>query len=285
MNKTRIFTYILCIFTAVLMLLPILWAVSTSFKNNWDVREFPPQWIPFPPVFRSFQLLFFPTPEDISTGLVPAEPFLSYMIASIIVASSVTVLNLVICSFAAFAFSRLEFRGREILFGAILATMMIPGNIKAIPAFLITHQLGMVNSYFGLIIPHAAGVTVTFLLRQFFTTFPNELEEAATIDGCSRFGCFWRIILPNSKTAIIAAGLTLFILEWNNFLWPLIVIPSGRIRTLPVGLRVYAGGEIVMSNWPLNMAGVIVATLPVLILFLLAHRYFLKGVVLSGLTK
>ena len=254
-------------------------------KNNCDVRDFPPKWIPIPPVFRSFQLLFSPTSEDITTGLVPAEPFLSYMIASIIVASSVTFLNLILCSIAAFAFSRLEFRGREILFGAILATMMIPGNIKAIPAFLVTHQLGMVNSYWGLIIPHAAGVTVTFLLRQFFTTFPNELEEAAIIDGCSRFGCFWRIILPNSKGALIAAGLTLFILEWNNFLWPLIVIPSGRIRTLPVGLAVYAGGEIVMSNWPLNMAGVIVATLPVLILFVLAHRYFIRGVVLSGLTK
>jgi multiple sugar transport system permease protein len=285
LNKTKIFTYILCIFTTVLLLFPIFWAASTSLKNNWEVRDFPPQWIPFPPVFRSFQLLFFPTPDDIRIGLVPSQPFVSYIITSIIVSVSVTFLNLVICSLAAFAFSRLEFRGREILFGAILATMMIPGNIKAIPAFLVSHQLGIVDSYLGLIIPPAAGVTVTFLLRQFFNTFPDELEEAATIDGCSRFGCFWRIILPNSKGAFIASGLTLFILNWNSFLWPLIVIPSGRIRTLTVGLRAYAGGEIVMANWPLNMAGVIVATLPVLILFVLAHRYFLRGVVLSGLTK
>jgi multiple sugar transport system permease protein len=254
---------------AVVMLVPFIWMLSTSLKNGAAVFVYPPQWLPDPVVWSNY------------AEVVRIMPFLRYFLNTTFVSGSVTLLQLVVSSLAAFAFARLRFPGRDRLFLAYLATLMVPGQVTLIPNFLIVKYLGWIDTYQALIIPQVFSAFGTFLLRQFFLTIPRELDDAARIDGASAFGFFHRILLPLSTPALATLGVFTFTAQWNNFLWPLIVINDVQMRTLTVGLQALVGEFTV--QYPLLMAGSVIALTPMVVVFLLAQRAFVRGIALTGL--
>lgn len=254
---------------SVLMLLPFFWMLSTSLKEPGAVFLFPPQWIPNPIDWRNYTRIF------------EVLPFGRFYWNSIVFAGSVTLLQLVTCSFAGYAFARLRFPGRDALFLGYLATLMIPGQVVIIPNFILLRWLGWIDTYQALILPNAFSAFGTFLLRQFFMTIPRELEDAAKIDGCNYFGIYRYVIMPLSKPALTSLTVFTFLGQWNNFIWPLIVINRVEMNTLTVGLRTLQGQY--NTAWTLLMAGSVLALLPILVLFLFAQRTFIRGVTLSGM--
>ena len=211
-------------------------------------------------------------------------PFASFFANSVLVAVCVTLSQLITCSFAAYAFARMRFKGRDALFIAYLSTMMVPTQVTMIPLFALMVKLHWIDSYFALIVPFLASAYGCFLLRQFFLTIPRELEDAATVDGCGHWSIFARIILPLSKPALSAFGVIAFLGSWNSFIWPLIVINRPSMKTLPIGLQSLQGyyGD---GNWAVLMAGAVVAALPMLIIFLIAQKQFIEGITLTGLKE
>jgi multiple sugar transport system permease protein len=211
-------------------------------------------------------------------------PVARFLLNSILVTSSVVLLQLTLCSLAAYGFSRLSFRGRNALFAGFLLTMMVPGAMLVVPLFFTVHKLGWMNTYLGLIVPYpyVSAAFGTFLLRQFFLTLPRSLDEAARIDGASEFRVFWHIILPSSKPALATLGAFAFLWTWTEFYWPMLATSSVDMRTLEVGLSVFKdayGG----TDWPLQMTAAVIVIAPALCVFLGLQRYFVQGVVLSGL--
>jgi multiple sugar transport system permease protein len=202
------------------------------------------------------------------------------MLNSIVVTTTVTVALVAISSLAAFAFARLNFTGRDKIFIGYLATMMIPSAVTIIPSFLVLRSLGWLNSYAALIIPPLFSAYGVFLLRQFFLSIPRELEEAATLDGCSPWGVYWRIVLPLSKPALIALAILTFVSNWRSFLWPLIVTHTSDKFTLPLALGQFQ--EMYGIQWPLLMAGSVVLTIPMLLVFLFGQRFFIEGTYLGA---
>jgi len=192
-----------------------------------------------------------------------------------------TLTTLFFCSLAGYAFARLRFPGRDTLFMGYLATLMIPGQVVIIPNFILLRTIGWIDTYQALILPNAFSAFGTFLLRQFFMSLPEELEDAARIDGCGYLGIYWYVILPLSKPALTSLTIFTFLGQWNNFIWPLIVINSVEMNTLTVGLRTLQGQY--NTAWTLLMAGSVLALLPILIMFFLGQRYFIKGVTLTGM--
>ncbi|NMB13038.1 MAG: carbohydrate ABC transporter permease [Firmicutes bacterium] len=251
------------------MLLPFFWMVSTSLKEPGAVFLYPPQWIPDPIDWSNYTRIF------------QVLPFSRFYLNSFIHAGSVTILQLITCSLAGYAFARLRFPGRDTLFMGYLATLMIPGQVVIIPNFILLRTIGWIDTYQALILPNAFSAFGTFLLRQFFMSLPEELEDAARIDGCGYFGIYWYVILPLSKPALTSLTIFTFLGQWNNFIWPLIVINSVEMNTLTVGLRTLQGQY--NTAWTLLMAGSVLALLPILIMFFLGQRYFIKGVTLTGM--
>lgn len=217
-------------------------------------------------------------------GAWTTVPYARFFENSTIVAIAVTLGQLLTCSLAAYAFAKIRFRGREALFIAYLGTMMVPAQVTMIPLFIMMVKFHWIDSYLALIVPSITGAYGCFLLRQFFTTIPGELEDAAKIDGCSAWGIYARIIMPLSKPALAAFGVITFLGSWNSFLWPLIVINRPSMKTLPIGLQSLQGffGD---SNLPILMAGAVFAALPMLVIFLFAQRYFIEGITLTGLKE
>jgi multiple sugar transport system permease protein len=268
---------------ALTMVLPFLWMLSTSLKPESQIFRFPPVWVPDSWRWVNYQ-------EAMS-----AAPFGRYFLNTVIYAGAVTLSNLLFCSMAAYAFARLQFRGRNVLFLLVLGTMMIPGQVTMVPVFIMLKHWplvggnnlvgsgghGLLNTYPGLVLPAAVGAFGIFLLRQFFMTLPRELEDAARIDGCSEAGIYWRIILPLSKPALATLGIFTFTAAWNEFLWPLLIMSKDSMKTLQVGLQVFQTQYT--TRWDLLMAGTVVVTLPVLIIFLFGQRYFTRGIALSGM--
>jgi len=274
MRSTRkvfasILLHVIVYAAALITLAPFLWMILTSFKSLGEILKSPPTL--FPTTFHF----------DNYTRAFDAAPFGRYYLNSIFVSTCVTIGQLVTCSMAAFAFARLKFKGRDVLFFLFLATMMVPGQVTMIPSFMILYWLGWINSYYALIIPGLASAFGTFLLRQFFLTIPRELEEAAYIDGCSRIGVLWRVIVPLAKPALAALAVFTFMGVFNDFLWPLIVINSDSLRTVPLGLAVFR--DRYTSEWDKLMAASVAATVPILLVFFFAQKYFIKGITFSGL--
>jgi len=211
-------------------------------------------------------------------------PFANFLWNSILVSVIVTFGQLLTSSFAAYAFSRMRFPGRDGLFIAYLATMMVPTQVTMIPLFILMVELKWVDSYAALIVPFLATAYGCFLLRQFFMTIPKELEDAATIDGAGHWSIYHRVILPLSKPALSAFGAIAFLGSWNNFLWPLIVINRPSMKTLPIGLQSLQGfyGD---GNWSVLMAGAVIAALPMIVIFLFAQRHFIEGIALTGIKE
>lgn len=265
----QIFLYLFLYGGALLTVLPFVWMVLTSFKDLSEILVYPPKWLP-----SVFQFVNY-------SNALAAAPFGRFYFNSLIVAVAVTMGQLVTCSLAAYAFARLKFWGRDALFLLFLGTMMIPGQVTMIPGFMILHWLGWIDSYAALIVPGLASAFGTFLLRQFFLTIPKELEEAAYLDGCSRFGVLRKIILPLSKPALATLAIFTFMGVFNDFLWPLIVTNSEEMRTVQLGLAIFR--DRYTTEWDKLMAGSVMATVPVLLVFILGQKYFIKGFTLSGL--
>ena len=208
-------------------------------------------------------------------------PFARFYFNSIFVAVLTTFGQVATSAMAAYAFSRLTFPGREKIFMSYLATMMIPGAVTMIPVFILLRMLGWVDTYKALILPGIFTAYGTFMLRQFFLTLPRDLEDAAMIDGCSYPGIFWRIILPLSKPALATLTTFTFMGTWMNFMWPLIVVNSQELFTLPVGLAYFQ--SLHTTDWTLLMAGSLMMLLPILLVFIFCQRYFVEGIKLTGI--
>jgi multiple sugar transport system permease protein len=243
--------------------------VLTSFKDLGEIMRFPPTWWPEDFTVRNY------------TDAFSAAPFGRFYANSLFVAVAVTAGQVVTCSLAAYAFARMQFKGRDILFYCFLGTMMVPAHVTMIPGFMIMHWLGWIDTYAALIVPGLASAFGTFLLRQFFMTIPRELEEAAFIDGCSRFGVLWRIILPLSRPALATLAIFTFMAVFNEFIWALIVLNTEEMFTVQLGLAIFR--DRYATEWGSLMAGSVVATLPILVVFFFAQKYFIQGITLSGL--
>jgi ABC-type glycerol-3-phosphate transport system permease component len=255
---------------AALTLIPFLWMLSTSLKTREQLYVFPPEWIPSPLVFDSYRILFNPLPFDV------------FFVNSTFVAVMSTFGTLLACSLAAYAFARLRFPGRELIFAILLGTMMIPGQVLLLPLFILYKNINWLNTLYPLWVPSFFGSAFgTFLLRQFFLTLPSELTDAAKIDGASHFGIYWRIILPLAGPGLATLGIFTFMGSWNSFLVPLIVISDMDLRTLPLGLAALQGSNEIRLN--AVMAASTLSVLPILIVFFFAQKYFVQGVVLTGI--
>lgn len=254
---------------SVVTLLPFVWMLSTSLKEPREIFTYPPVWIPSRIVWENY------------ATTVSIMPFGRFYFNSFVVAVSVTFLQILTSSLAAFAFARLRFRGRNALFLLYLATLMIPFQVTMIPNFILMRFLGWYDSYQALILPPAFSALSTFLLRQYFLGIPMDLDEAARMDGASSLRIWWQIIMPLSAPAIAALAVFIFLNSWNDFLWPLIITTSLEMRTLPVGISAFQGQYNV--QWHLLMAGSVIAMLPVLIIYIIGQKWFVRGITLTGM--
>ncbi|HAA86232.1 MAG TPA: sugar ABC transporter permease [Kosmotogaceae bacterium] len=261
--------YAVLIFGAVVMVVPFFWMVSTSFKLPREIFVFPPKWIPSEPTLKNYIELF--------RSLDFARPFIN----TVVVAGSITVLSVLFSSMAGFAFAKFRFKGRDALFMLVLATIMVPGQMTIIPVFLMLRHLGLINTYAGLIIPAMVSAFNVFFMRQFIITIPDDLLEAAKMDGAREGFLYFKIILPLCRPALSTIAIFTFTGSWNSFLWPLIIAQDERMYTLPVAISVLAGqyGE----NIAIQMAGSCIVIAPILIFFIFAQRYFIKGIALTGM--
>ena len=253
------------------VIFPLIWAFAQSFTYETEIWDWPPRLIPKNPTFENYRLLF--SRQDLQ--------IVRWFFNSFFVSTITTILVLFVTSMAAYSFARLRFPGREPLFFLLLITMMIPGQVTLIPVFMMIRDLGFLDTYHALIWPAIPNVFAVFMLRQFFMGIPRELEEAAILDGASRFGIYWRIILPISTAALTALGIFVFLGSWNALFWPLIVLNRLEMRTLPVGLSVLA--DAYGREQALVQAGAIFASLPVLVFYAIFQRRILKGITFTGM--
>jgi multiple sugar transport system permease protein len=255
--------------TALVMLLPLVWTVVTSVEGPADVGRFPPVLLPHSLHLANYRDAWH------------AAPFGQWFLNSAVVAGCAVLGNLVLCSMAGYAFARIRFAGRGVLFVGLLATLMVPLQVLIIPTFIIVRALHLVDTLPALILPNLVTPFSIFLFRQFFRTLPVELEDAARIDGASRLRILARIVLPLSKPVLATVAVITFLWSWNDFLWPLIVISSPRHMTLQLGLSTFQGAHT--TQWALLMAGTVMSQLPVLALFFAAQRYIVQSIAMSGL--
>ncbi|MCT7965622.1 carbohydrate ABC transporter permease [Laspinema sp. D1] len=254
---------------AIVTFIPFAWAMSASFKPLAEIVEGGMNFIPQNFTLENYQSIF--TRERL---------FGRWLFNSAFVAVCVTGFNIVFNSMAGYALARIPFRGNRLVFGMILAVLMIPGQITLIPTFLILKSLGWLNTYQGLIVPSMVNATFIFMMRQFFVNFPKELEEAAALDGLNRWQTFWKVVMPLAKPALAAQAIFIFMGSWNNFFMPLIVVSSQDMFTLPLGLNTFKGQYI--SYWNYIMAASMVFTLPALAIYAFFNRYFVQGVTFTG---
>lgn len=265
----RFIIYGSLVLIALSMIIPFLWMLSTSLMSELEVYQFPPRFVPSAMKWSNY-------PEAMSL-----QPFGRFFLNSMIVAATSVVGQLTFCSMAGYAFARLRFRWRDKIFALYLSTMMIPAIVTVIPSFLLITTFGWVNTYWALFTPTLSSVWGIFLLRQFFLTIPRDLEDAARIDGASDFTIFLKVVLPLSKPALATLGIFAFMGSWKDFLWPLIVTNRIDMRTVEVGIAGFS--NLYTTDWPHQMAAAVVVMLPVIIVFMFAQKYFVKGITMTGL--
>lgn len=272
LKNSRLQTFVIyAILTAIalVMLFPMLWLISTSLKSPTEnIWQSPPELLPSQPTLENFSQVW------------QSLPFATYLYNSILVSVLTVGLNLLFCSLAAYPLARLSFVGRNGIFIAIVATIMIPFQIVMIPLYILTVQLGLRNSYLGVIFPSLASAFGIFLLRQALITVPKEIEEAARLDGTSELGLWWYVMLPAIRPALITLAIFVFIGAWSDFLWPLIVIQDESLYTLPLGVAKLAG--TFSLDWRLVAAGSVISITPVLVLFLFLQKYIVPTDTASG---
>jgi multiple sugar transport system permease protein len=266
----RTLIYILLITVGITMLLPFLWMISTSLKAPGDIFILPPKWIPNPPQWNNYVRLF------------EVLPFGRFLLNSLKISSLATLGALLSCSMAAFAFARLNFPGKNLLFAIIMATMMIPFHVTLIPLFALFRQLDWLGTHRPLIVPYFFGTAFgIFLIRQFFLTIPNELMDAARMDGCTFIQVYYKIFLPLSKPALATLGIFTFLGSWNNLIGPLVYLNEVPSMTVTLGmtlLTTQSGGR-----WELIQAGAVISVMPMIIIFLLGQEHFIQGITRTGM--
>ncbi len=262
---------VLLIFIGLLILIPLIWMLSTSFKpkSQWFLPEI--HWIPKTFTWENYAKIL---NND-------TLPIVRWFANSLFLSTTITVLVLIVDALAAYAYARLEFRGRRALFALLLATLFLPGIMFLVPNFLTVARLGWLNNYLGVITPALAGVFGVFFMRQFFESLPKELEEAAQIDGATQFQTFTKIALPLAKPALATLGIITFLGAWNDFLWPLLILKDRLLLTLPPGLRTLQGAYT--SEYGQMMAGAAITAVPILLLYILLQRYIVESVQTTGL--
>lgn len=265
----RALKYIVLAGGAFLMVFPFVWMGIASLMTAGEIQMRPPVWLPAQPQFSNY--------SELAQSIPIGRMYFNSLFTAGIIVSGV----LLSSSLAGFAFAKYRFPGRETLFYLILATMMIPFFVTLIPVFFIVRQLGWIDTYQGLVAPGLTSAYGIFLMRQFMVTVPDELLDAARIDGASEPMIFWRVVVPLVKPALATLGTFAFIGAWNNFLWPLLALNSRELFTLPLGINSLR--SLYADNTNLLMAGTAVAVLPMLLLFIFLQRYFIQGIALTGL--
>ena len=262
----RVLTYAVMVALILIMVLPFAWMLSTSLKTQQYILKMPPDLLPNPLSFESY--------VQLNDKVNVVRTFLN----SLFVAVVGTAGQVFIASMAAYAFSRMEWRGRNAVFMLYLATIMIPGVVLVIPQFIVIRAFGWANTYQALIVPSLFSAFGTFLLRQAFLSLPKDFEEAAYLDGANRFTIFWRVMLPLVTLTVLS-----FMSQWNSYLWPLFVARKEAVMTLPVALATLQASPQALTQWNLVMAGAVITVLPILIIYLLAQKWFVQSVVSGGL--
>jgi multiple sugar transport system permease protein len=262
--------YLLLILGIILLVGPFVWMVLGSIKTTGELRQVPPTWLPQNPTLANYEELF------------SRLNFLGYFFNSTVVAAAVTIGNIVFCSMLGYALAKLTFPGKRILFALVLGTLMVPSVVTFMPLFVLVANMGLVNTHAGLILPFLVGAFGVFLMRQFIAGIPDELLDAARVDGAGEHYIFWRIVMPLCGPAIATLGILTFLGSWNSFLWPLVVATSDTMYTLPVAIALFATGQQ-ETNIALLMAGSVVVIVPVLIVFIALQRYFTQGIAMTGI--
>lgn len=265
------FSYLALILVTILMLFPLIIVVLVSFTPNEITQTWPPKLIP-----SAFTL-------DNYTDLFGRLPIGRELLNTIVFAGAVTIISVFFDSLAAYGLSRVDFKGRGVLLGVLIATMMIPGMALLIPVYKLLADMGLVNSYLGIIIPRMADVGGIFLLRQFFISIPKDLDNAARIDGAGEFRIFAQIVLPNSIPAILTVGMFNFMGNWNDLLWPLIMTSRPETRTITAGLAMLTGHGSSVTPYGVVMAGALISALPLLIVFFFVQKRFVEGIAMTGM--
>jgi multiple sugar transport system permease protein len=263
-------TYVALGVGLVLMVIPFLWMAISSIKPEAEVRAVPPTWWPETVTLENFEELF--TRLDFTT----------YFLNSVLVAAAVTLGNMLFCSMLGYALAKLEFRGRRLLFALVLGTLMIPGVVTFVPLFVLTVNLGLANTLTGMVLPFLAGPFGVFLMRQYILSLPDELIQAARVDGAHELRIFISVIMPLCWPALATLGILTFLSSWNNFLWPLVVATNEDKYTLPVALALYAVGQNA-TQYGLLLAGSVVVVIPVIVVFLLLQRHIMQGISMTGI--
>lgn len=259
---------IFIIIIAVLVFVPLIWLLVSSFKSDADIIQWPPSFWPETWVADQYEYV------------MDTIPVLNMLKNTVIFAGSVTIISLFIDSLAAFAFARMEFRGKNVLFSIILLTMMVPFQVIMIPLYFEEYQLGILDSLLGLILPRASGAYGIYMLTTFFSRIPKSIEEAARIDGLNQFQIYRKMIIPLSKPALISLGIYHFINNWNDLLYPMMLTSSVENRTLSAGLAILVGSNSI--KYGPTLAATVISILPMLFIFLFGQKFFLEGTATSG---
>lgn len=268
-ERTRA-TYVLLTIGLIVMVLPFLWMTLSSLKPEGEVRAVPPTLWPETFTLENYRELF--TRLDFTT----------YFLNSTLVAVAVTAGNMLFCSMLGYALAKLEFRGRRLLFGLVLGTLMVPGVVTFVPLFVLTANLGLVNTLTGMVLPFLAGPFGVFLMRQFILSLPDELIQAARVDGAGELRIFFSVILPLCGPPLATLGILTFLTSWNNFLWPLVIATQEDKFTLPVALALYSVGQNA-TQYGLLLSGAVVVVIPVIAVFLLLQRHIMQGISMTGI--
>lgn len=267
----RLAIYLILIVAAIIAMLPFGYVVSTSLKSTMALFAYPPDWLPDEPTLDNYR------------NLINKYPFWRWLMNSAIVAGSVTLIKLVVDSMAGYAFAKMRFPGREGLFLLVLISLMVPFASLLIPTFVIVRELGLLNTYLGLILPGLASPIGIFMMRQFIESLPSDLENAARLDGCSEFQIYWRVILPLIKPGLVVLGVFTFMVQWTSYLWPLVAATKPKMATLTVGARSLTSDFT--QDWGLNSAASVLSMLPMILVFIFLQRYFIAGSIAGALKE
>ncbi len=266
----RMFTYLGLGVVGILWILPLIWMVLGSLKTQAEILAKPPTWWPREFTLENFVKWF----QELNFG--------QFFTNSVVVAILTVLGNIVFCSMLGYALAKMEFRGKKILFGAVMVTLMVPSVALFVPMFVIVSKIGLVNTYGALILPFLTQPIGVFLMRQFIMGIPDEIIEAARIDGAGEFRIFSRVVMPLCGAPVATLSIITFLFSWNNFLWPLVAAQSQDMYTLPVALSLYSTGQN-STDYGVLLAGSVLVIAPIVILFLLLQRYFIQGVATTGL--
>jgi ABC-type glycerol-3-phosphate transport system permease component len=263
--------YAVLIVATLIALVPFLYVVSTSLKDTFTLFKYPPEWIPAQPTLGNYR------------SLLEEHPFARWTLNSLVVASAVTIIKVIIDSMAGYAFAKMSFPGKEILFLVVLLTLMVPFAATLIPLFIIVRDFGLTNTYPGLILPALASPIGIFMMRQFIETLPTDLENAARLDGCSEFQIYRRIILPLVRPGLVVLGVFTFMTQWTSYIWPLVIATREDMLTVTVGVQSLRA--LFTVNWGILSAGAVLSMLPLFLVFLFLQRYFIAGSIAGALKE